>query len=230
MGTIRENLNEIMGRIENAAKRSGRQADQITLVAVSKFVDAERVREAAACGVRNFGENYVQECLTKTFLAEEDEIHFHFIGHLQKNKIKYILDKVSMIQSADSIGLVQELSRLADARGLTAEALLQVNIGYEDTKSGVSPEELPALLSAAEKLPALRIRGLMAIPPAEKEPGDVRKYFEKMRRLFEACRRETGAEFDTLSMGMSGDFEEAICEGSTMVRIGTAVFGQRSIK
>lgn len=219
---------EIVENIAGAAKQAGRAPQEITLLAVTKFVDAARVREALELGVRDAGESRVQELTGKLPLFEEYGARVHLIGQLQTNKVKYVIGKVSTIQSVDRLGLAQEISREAVKNGVVQDVLAEVNIGCEEQKGGVVPDELFRFLEIISALPNLRIRGLMCIPPDVGE-GDARRYFAHMRELF--VRAEAlwlpNARLDTLSMGMSGDYRAAIAEGSNMVRIGTALFGPR---
>ncbi len=217
-------------RIERAAGVSGRSADAITLVAVTKTMPASDVNAALAHGVRVFGENRVQELLGKLpDIRMGEGQRAHLIGHLQTNKVRQVIDKVSMIQSVDSIRLAEEIEKQAAGHGLRMDVLIEVNIGGEEAKSGVSPEELPALLDAAARFPHLRVCGLMAVPPACADKEAVRPYFRAMRKLFIdiAPKKSDNISMHILSMGMSGDFDIAIEEGSTMVRVGTAIFGRR---
>lgn len=219
---------EIAESIAGAAKQAGRAPQEITLLAVTKFVDAARVREALELGVRDAGESRVKELAGKLPLFEEYGARVHLIGQLQTNKVKYVIGKVSTIQSVDRLGLAQEISREAVKIGVAQDVLAEVNIGCEEQKGGVVPDELFRFLEIISALPNLRIRGLMCIPPDVGE-GDARRYFAHMRELFAKAEALglPNARLDTLSMGMSGDYRAAIAEGSNMVRIGTALFGPR---
>lgn len=221
---VRENYARIQEAVNAAAVRSGRNPKEITLMAVTKTVPPELVNCAVDCGIRLLGENRVQEYQSKRD-SYDPNAEVHFIGHLQANKVKYLVGNVSMIQSVDRISLAQEISRCAEKHGLRQDILLEVNIGGEESKSGISPQALPELLQAVSELPHIHICGLMTIPPPTQETV----YLEAMQRLFEECRANNVPNTDMriLSMGMSGDFEAAISCGSNLVRIGSALFGAR---
>ncbi|SRR6266571_2104775 len=220
MQDIRANLERVRERIARAAERVGRRADDVTLVAVSKTVDAARVREAIAAGVTALGENRVQEARAK--IAEVGRpVPWHLIGHLQTNKAKDALELFDVIHSLDRLELAAELDRRARQRGQDVAALLQVNVGGEATKGGVAPDEVGRALEAIAKLERVRVRGLMTIPPEVERAEQARGWFRTLRGLAERH------DLRELSMGMSGDFEVAIEEGATLVRVGTAVFGPR---
>lgn len=227
--SIRENLEAIRAEIDAAARETGRTGADITLVGASKMNDAAACQEAIAAGIDALGENRVQEMTAK--LAEDAYrgAPLHFIGHLQRNKVKQVVGKVALIQSIGSPELLAEVDKQAEKLGIVQDILLEVNIGGEASKSGVAPEALWPLMEAAEALPNLRVRGLMAIPPADLSEDDARRAFAAMRTLFEQAqgRGYTRARLDILSMGMSDDFAAAILEGSTMVRVGTAIYGAR---
>ena len=224
---IRNNIQAVRERMEAAAARCGRKASDITLIAVSKLHSAEEVDAAADAGITDVGENKVQEIISKQPQVRS-ALTWHLIGHLQTNKVKSVIDKVSVIHSVDSFHLAQEIDRRAQQAGLVKDILLQVNAAHEETKFGLSAEEtLPLAESIAEKLKNVRIRGLMQIAPYAEDPEDVRKYFRQVRELFEKLRDGGFAEADMLSMGMSHDFETAIEEGATHIRVGTAIFGER---
>ncbi len=214
--SIRERLAAVEARIAEACARAGRRREDVTLIAVSKTFAAEVVGEAIAAGVREVGENRVQEARDKRPLVE-GSARWHLIGHLQSNKAKDAVRLFDVIQTVDSAALAEKLARAAEGAGKRQEVLLQVNIGGESQKSGADPADVESLAKQLRAFDALDLRGLMAIPPA----GDSRPYFRHVRRL----RDELGLEH--LSMGMSEDFEAAIEEGSTMVRIGRAIFGSR---
>jgi pyridoxal phosphate enzyme (YggS family) len=193
----------------------------VTLVAVSKTWPAEAVREAYAAGQRDFGENYAQEWREKAdALADLADLVWHFIGSLQTNKVKYLAGRVGWVHTVDRLALAQELSRRSVARGATTRVLVEVNVAGEASKAGCAPGDVPALAHATAALPGLALRGLMCIPPAE---GDPRPHFAALRAL----RDSLGLPLPDLSMGMSGDYREAIAEGATLVRVGTAIFGAR---
>jgi len=225
---IATNLNRIRSEIAAACRRYGRDPLTVRLLAVSKTHPAEAVQEAFAAGQLLFGENYVQEFLAKAE-AVKAPVQWHFIGHLQSNKVKYLPEKVSLIHSVDRLSLAEEISLQWGKRGMTADILVEVNLGVEASKSGVNETELEPLLRQLATLPHLAVRGLMTIPPWLDDPEAVRPYF---RRLYELARQVDtlalpGVTMHELSMGMSHDFAVAIEEGATLVRIGTAIFGQR---
>lgn len=226
MPRIEINIKNIEERIGICAKKSGRSGKDITLVAVSKTVDASTVEEAVKAGVRDFGENRVQEYLKKRE-AIKDTVNWHIIGPLQSNKIKYIIDDVYLLHSLDRLSLAQEIERQCENKDTFLSALVQVNIAKEPTKSGVYEEDLEKILEGLSVLRRVRVKGLMAIPPPALNADYNRQYFVRMYELFQRYK-DSFPSFEYLSMGMSGDFEAAIEEGSNMVRIGTAVFGARS--
>ena len=194
----------------------------VRLIAVSKTYSAEVINEAIDCGVTDIGENKVQEILAKYDSVKP--VRWHFIGHLQTNKVKQIVDKVDMIHSVDSLHLAEEISKRANK---PIDVLIQVNAAAETQKFGVAPNQVQDLANAIVKLPNINLRGLMHIAPASDNPEDVRVYFKQVKKIFDELKPQFGEGFDTLSMGMSNDFEVAIEEGSNCVRVGTAIFGQR---
>ena len=226
MGTIAENIKEIRERMARAAQLSGRKPEDVLLLAATKMNDAERVREAISAGVDICGENRVQEMQQKLALNAYEGAPLHFIGTLQKNKVKYVVGQVSLIQSVSSGELMDAIEKQAAKTGILQDILLEINIGREEQKSGFLPEELPDALHNAKELLHIRIRGLMAIPPVTDTAEEARPFFRAMRRLFDAYAEDFS--MDTLSMGMSHDYETAIEEGSTLVRIGTSIFGERN--
>ncbi len=215
---IRDNLRDIKDKIKKAADRSGRSENDITLVAVSKTVEPSRINEAIDCGVTDIGENYVQELLEKYDAIKRDKINLHFIGHLQRNKVKYIVDKVDSIDSVDSYELAFEIDKRCKAKNITMDILVQVNIGDEQSKSGVSAQSVSELVGRIREFENLSVKGLMCIPPI----GCDKAVFAEMKRIADSLGLKV------LSMGMSGDFETAIEYGSTCVRIGTSLFGERN--
>ena len=229
MSELAKTIGEIQERVARAAEASGRRPEEVRLMAVTKTVEVERINQAIDCGIRLIGENKVQELLSKYDQLKKDGLEIHLIGHLQTNKVKYIIDKVSMIQSADSLRLLEEIDRQAGKHGRIMQVLVEVNIGHEESKTGVLPEEAETLIREGAKLKNLHIRGLMAIPPVD-EPENAALYFEKMRKLFIDIgeKKIDNVTMEILSMGMSGDFEEAIAGGSNLVRVGTALFGRRT--
>lgn len=225
---LRDRVARVLDRVARAAARSGREAGSIRLVAVSKTHPAERVAEAYEAGLRIFGENYVQEAEEKVRAFPDAE--WHLIGKLQANKVRKAVSLFGWIQAVDSSRLLADISRRCVEAGKTLPVLVEVNLAGEGSKAGVPPEELQPLLSSAAALPGLRVRGLMAIPPMTEDPEESRPYFVRLRELLGRCGSPGGAagELTELSMGMSSDFEAAIEEGATMVRVGTAIFGSRA--
>lgn len=228
MATVAENLSAVKERIAKAAARVGRDPDGITLVAVTKTMPVDCIREAIEAGHRVFGENRVQEAQAKV-QALGPSVQWHLIGHLQRNKVRYVCDLFTLIESVDSLPLAQDIDRRAALHGMVMPMLIQVNVGDEATKSGVPPTEALALVREAAMLRHVAIKGLMSIPPPVENPEDSRPYFVQLRTLAEEIDRVKmpGVAMVELSMGMSHDFEVAIEEGATMVRVGTAIFGPR---
>ena len=232
---LADNLALVRQRIADAARRAGRRPEEITLMAVTKTFPPEIIREAYAAGQRLFGENRVQEFAEKApQLAELQEAEFHLIGHLQSNKAAKATQIFAGVDSVDSPHLAEKLNAAAEKAGKRLPILIEINVGGEAVKSGLAPDspELETLLAAAARLAYLDFRGLMTIPPFTEDPVAARPYFRKLRELREqiAGRRLPAVNLDTLSMGMSHDFEIAIEEGSTCVRVGTAIFGARPPK
>jgi hypothetical protein len=226
--TIPHNLAHINKQILAAAVKAGRDPDSVRLVAVSKTRPAADIIAAFRAGQMLFGENYIQELVPK--LAEVHEaVQWHFIGHLQSNKVKYIAGQVAMIHSVDRLSLAEEIDRQWRKLGKSCEVLIQVNISGEATKSGTTESGAIQLVRECALLPNIRVRGLMTMPPFFDAPDAARPYFAELRRLAEAITalQITGVEMKELSMGMSGDFAAAIQEGATLVRVGTAIFGTR---
>ncbi|MBQ9721603.1 MAG: YggS family pyridoxal phosphate-dependent enzyme [Oscillospiraceae bacterium] len=209
--------------------RAGRDPKEILLVAATKMNSADRVREAIAAGVDICGENRVQEMLEKSAQGAYEGAPLHFIGHLQKNKAKQIVGLAELIHGVDSLALLQVIDQCAAKKGLIQDVLLEVNVGAEASKSGFAPEEIPAALEAASKFGSIRVRGWMAIPPICASSEEIRPFFQKMKRLYvdNGEKKYDNVSMDFLSMGMSGDYAEAIACGSNMVRVGTAIFGAR---
>jgi PLP dependent protein len=230
--SITENIASIRRRIESAARRAGRNPEEITLMAVSKTFGPERIREAYGAGLRVFGENKVQEFSGKIeALRDLSAAEWHLIGHLQSNKAGKAAELFAAVDSVDSLKLAEKLNAAAEKLGKSLAVLIEVNVGGEEAKSGVDPEsgELDALLQSAPRLNNLKIRGLMTIPPFTEDPESARPFFRKLRELCDGIRARNLAAISmgTLSMGMSHDFEVAIEEGSTCVRVGTGIFGER---
>ena len=228
---IKENLNRVQENIRNACARAGRKEDEVTLIAVSKTKPVSMLEEAYALGVRDFGENKVQELVDKAGQLPED-IRWHMIGHLQRNKVKYIIDKVYLIHSVDSLRLAEEISKEAVKHGVTANILIEVNVAGEESKFGVSPEDTPGLIEEISRLPAIQVRGLMTIAPFVEKAEDNRIIFNALLKLYVDISRKNidNVHLDFLSMGMTGDYEVAVEEGATFVRVGTGIFGERSYR
>ena len=227
--TIRENLESVREQMALACQRAGRAEREVTLIAVTKFVEIGRIAEAIDAGVTEIGENRAQEFTEKLTFYKQNHLRTHFIGQLQTNKVKYVCGKADLIQSVDREPLLDAILAYAERNGVTQDITIEVNIGREPQKGGVTPEALPALLERIAGSPHVRMRGLMCVPPAIDREA-VRPYFRDMRTLFERIGREYPAlPLDTLSMGMSHDFPTAIEEGATTVRVGTAIFGPRII-
>lgn len=226
MTDIEKNLEEVRGRIADAVGRVGRRPSEVTLVAVSKRHSAAAIRQAYRAGQRHFGENYAQELRDKAEeLGDLRDIQWHFIGHLQRNKTKYVAPHASLLETVDSVRLVEEASHQANRFGRQLSCLVQVNVGGEEQKSGCASSQTEEILRAIEAAEGLRLAGLMTIPPWDLEAEETRKYFVLLRQL----REKLGgvSRLPHLSMGMSHDFEQAIEEGATLVRVGTAIFGPR---
>lgn len=225
---IRDNLEEVRERIRQACARAGRRENEVNLIAVSKTKPAELLREAYEAGARDFGENKVQELLDKIPQLPGD-IRWHMIGHLQRNKVKCIVDKVFMIHSVDSLKLAEEISREAVKKQVTVRILLEVNVAEEEGKFGVSVEEAPALAEAVATLPGVCVEGLMTVAPFVEDPEDNRVIFQKLKQLSVDIARKNidNVNMNVLSMGMTGDYTVAVEEGASYVRVGTGIFGQR---
>ena len=226
--SIAENIAEIRARIERACREAGRDPGEITLVGASKMNEAPACREAIAAGIDVLGENRVQEMTAKLKENAYEGAPLHFIGHLQRNKVRQVVGKVALIQSAGSLELLEAIDKEAQKQGLVQDILLEVNIGREEAKSGFFPEKLREAAQKALELPGLRVRGLMTIPPADSDRERNMQYFRETKALYVDINRDLfHNELEYLSMGMSGDFEDAILCGATMVRVGTAIFGAR---
>ena len=225
---IRERLEKVQNSISEAVKASGRDEKDVTLIAVSKTKPVEMIKEVYDAGIRDFGENKVQEIIDK-YPKLPSDIRWHLIGHLQTNKVKYIIDKVCMIHSVDSLKLAQEISRQAIKHNVTADILIEVNVAGEDTKFGVKPEDTLSLCEEISTLANVRIRGLMTVAPFVDDPEENRAVFCTLRQLFVDidAKNIDNVCMDCLSMGMSNDYTIAIEEGATFVRVGTSIFGQR---
>ncbi len=228
MGSIKENLAAVNARKDAAAKKAGRDGGEVLLCAVTKTRTPEEINEAIRAGVTDIGENKVQEIMDK--FDKTEPVRWHLIGHLQTNKVKYIIDKVVLIHSVDSLHLAREIDKRAAQHGKTMDILIQVNSAQEESKFGISVDETGDMIRAIlEECPNVRIRGLMCIAPFEDNPEEAGKYFAMVRDLYEEFGKikHERLDFRYLSMGMSNDFEVAIAEGSNLIRVGTAIFGPR---
>jgi PLP dependent protein len=229
MSDIGKRLEQVKQRIARAADRCGRDPAEIKLVAVSKTVSTEAVKAAIEAGVTDLGENYIQEAVEKIEALREQDVSWHFIGHLQTNKAKFAVKLFDWIHSVDSYKLAAELDKRARGLGKIQPILIQVNISGEETKSGIDPSQTIGLIRQLAALTNLRVDGLMTMPPFFNAPEAVRPYFKALKDLQQKVARQAiaGVAMAELSMGMSGDFETAIEQGATLVRVGTAVFGER---
>ena len=226
--SIAENIARVRANIAAAAKEAGRNVSEITLVGASKMNDADACRQAIAAGIDVLGENREQEMTKKLAEHAYDGAPLHFIGHLQRNKVKNVVGKVAMIESVGSLELLSAIDKQAEKLGIVQDILLEVNIGGEAAKSGFSPDQIHAAAEMARALPHVQVRGLMTIPPVAAEPHGNLAYFEKMRWLYVDINAKIyDNKMEYLSMGMSGDFADAIRCGSNMIRVGTAIFGAR---
>lgn len=226
--SIAENIVEIRQTIADACRQAGRAPEEITLVGASKMNDAAACREAIAAGIDALGENRVQEMTQKLGEHAYDGAPLHFIGHLQRNKVKQVVGKVALIQSVGSLELLAEIDRVAAARELVQDILLEVNIGQEEAKSGFLPGDLLAAAQAAQSCPHVRVQGLMTIPPADADREANMQYFREVQALYvDINAKMFHNELKCLSMGMSGDYADAVRCGATMVRVGSAIFGAR---
>lgn len=226
--SIKSNIEYITKLKNNAAVDSGRSGEDVLLVAVTKLHTADEINEAIDAGITDIGENKVQEIMDKFDAVKP--VRWHLIGHLQTNKVKYIIDKVSMIHSVDSLKLAKEIDKRAEQHGITMDILIQVNSAMEESKFGVTTEETEQLISEiANQCPNIKIKGLMCIAPYEENPEDARTYFAQVKKIFDKYidNKNKNIDFKYLSMGMTNDFEIAILEGSNLIRVGTAIFGYR---
>lgn len=228
---LKENLKNVEENIEAACKRAGRSRDEVTLIAVSKTKPLEMLREIYDAGTRHFGENKVQELCDKMEQMPSD-IQWHMIGHLQRNKVKYIVGKVALIHSVDTYRLAEEINIQAKKRNITVPILVEVNIAGEESKFGISAEDAILLVEDISKLENVQIKGLMTIAPYVADPEENRLYFRRIKQLSVDITNKNidNVSMEILSMGMTGDYEVAIEEGATMVRVGTGIFGERNYK
>ena len=229
---VAQNVRAIMQQVRDTALQAGRDPSEVQVMAVTKTVDPVLVNAAIGAGITLLGENKAQELCAKYDSYHKDGVQIHFIGHLQTNKVRQIVNKVSMVESVDSVKLAREIDRHCAAIGKVMDVLLEVNIGREENKTGIFPEFLPALLEEAGKLEHIRVRGLMTIPPVCETEEEVLQYFSQMRQLFIDIKQKKydNISMEILSMGMSADYLAAVRCGSNIVRIGTAMFGQRNYK
>ena len=229
MSLIAENLERVRQRIAQAAPKSGRSVEDVALVAISKTHEAAKVREAIEAGQKLFGESKVQEARVK--IPElPSNLRWHFVGHLQKNKVRHALPLFELIHSVDSLALAQDINRVAEEDGLHPRVLIEVNLAGEGSKFGFEPEKLRAEMEALLALPRLSILGLMCIPPIADDAEGSRKYFAQLRQLRDRLQIEFHVDLSQLSMGMTQDYAVAVEEGATLVRVGTAIFGERTRK
>jgi pyridoxal phosphate enzyme (YggS family) len=226
---LSDNYKKVLDNIGSACARSSRSSDDVTLIAVSKTKPVSDLKEVYDAGCRDFGENKVQEIVDK-YPQLPNDIRWHLIGHLQTNKVKYIVDKVAMIHSVDSLKLAQEISRQAVKHDVSVDILLEVNVAGEEGKFGVSPEDTAQLCEEISVLPGIRVRGLMTVAPFVDDPEENRPVFSALRQLLVDIdgKNIDNVCMDCLSMGMSGDYEVAVEEGATFVRVGTSIFGERN--
>ncbi len=229
--SIKSNIEYIRELKAKAAEKSGRTGDDVLLVAVTKLHSPEEINEAIDCGITDIGENKVQEIMNKYDAVKP--VRWHLIGHLQTNKVKYIIDKVCMIHSVDSFNLAKEINKRAAQHDLVMDILIQVNSAEEESKFGIGTDEVDALIAEiAENCPNIRIRGLMCIAPYAEDTNEVRPYFAEVKALFDKYKdkKTDNIDFEYLSMGMTNDFEVAVEEGSNLIRVGTAIFGVRDYR
>lgn len=226
--SVTENLAEVRERMEAACRRAGRKSEEVTLIAVSKTKPVSLLEEAYAAGARDFGENKVQEILFKHPQMPED-VRFHMIGHLQTNKVSQVIDKAVLIHSVDSVHLAEKIEKEAAKRNMTADILLEVNAAREESKFGLFLEKVIPALESIRNFPHIRVKGLMTIAPNVENAEENRKYFKKLYQLYVDIKSKNidNGTMSVLSMGMTGDFEVAIEEGATMIRVGTGIFGSR---
>lgn len=225
---IKENLDMVQNHIASAASKAGRKAEEVTLIAVSKTKPVSMIEEAYACGCRDFGENKVQELCEKYEVLPKD-IRWHLIGHLQRNKVKYVVDKAYLIHSVDSLRLAEEIRKEAEKKQVHVNILIEVNMAGEESKFGVSPDEVENLVREVAKFPNIHIQGLMTIAPVVEKPEDNAVHFANLRQLSVDIKEKNidNVNMNVLSMGMTGDYEVAVEEGATYVRVGTGIFGER---
>ncbi|MDD3222234.1 MAG: YggS family pyridoxal phosphate-dependent enzyme [Clostridia bacterium] len=225
---IKENVDDVESRVQAACSRAGRKREEVTLIAVSKTKPVSAIYEVMETGIKDYGENKVQELCDKIDIIKEP-LNWHMIGHLQRNKVKYIVDKVKLIHSVDSLRLAEQISVEAQKKSVETDILIEVNVAEETSKFGLSTDEVVQLVRDIAKLPAVHIKGLMTVAPFTDNPEDNRPYFKNLKQLAVdiAGKNIDNVTMNELSMGMTGDYEVAIEEGATMVRVGTGIFGAR---
>lgn len=226
---ISENIKSIREKIDNAAQKAGRDPKDVLLLAVSKTVDVPRIKAAVAEGLDELGENHVQEIMEK-FEPMGSDVKWHMIGHLQTNKVKYIIDKVKLIHSVESLKLAEEINKQAKKHGLVMDILVEINMAKEESKYGIMPEDAPAFIESLSSLENIRVRGLMTVAPNVENGEENRVYFRNMKKLLVDINAKNinNINMDVLSMGMTGDYITAVEEGATIVRVGTGIFGKRN--
>jgi PLP dependent protein len=224
---IAENLVEVRERISRAIQKSGREPDSARLITVSKQISVDRIEEARAAGAVVFGENKIQEAVSKIEQMGAEGIFWHFIGHLQKNKIKFLDERFDLIHSVDSFELAEKIAKHYHSENRVQRILLQVNVSGEAAKFGIEPKVLEKKMAEFLQLQGIQVEGLMTIPPFDSDPENSRRHFSRLRELREQYEKQNGLPLKELSMGMSNDFEVAVEEGATLVRVGTAIFGPR---
>jgi PLP dependent protein len=224
---IAENLAEVGERISRAIQKSGREPDSARLITVSKQISVDRIEEARVAGAVVFGENKIQEAIPKIEQMGAEGISWHFIGHLQKNKVKFLDERFDLIHSVDSLELAEKIAKHYYSENRVQRILLQVNVSGEAAKFGMEPKELEKQMTEFSQLQGIQVEGLMTIPPFDSDPENSRRYFSRLREFREQYEKQNGLPLNELSMGMSHDFEVAVEEGATLVRVGTAIFGPR---
>ncbi len=229
MDYLKKNLERINNRIKEACERSNRNIDEVTLIGVTKTRDEDSINYSIDCGIKHIGENKVQE-ITKKYDKIKEGVKWHLIGHLQTNKVKYIIDKVDLIHSVDSVKLAKEIQKRAEANNIVMEVLIQINIADEQSKFGVKKQDLDSILVEISKLKNIKVMGLMNIAPFYDDIEDARLDFKEMKRIFDSLKQNSydNVEMQYLSMGMTGDFEVAIEEGANLIRVGTGIYGARN--
>jgi pyridoxal phosphate enzyme (YggS family) len=224
---IAENLAEVRERISQAIQKSGKEPGSARLITVSKQISVDRIEEARTAGAVVFGENKIQEAIPKIEQMGADGISWHFIGHLQKNKVKFLDERFDLIHSVDSLELAEKIAKHCQSENRVQRILLQVNVSGEAAKFGMEPNELEKQMAGFFQLQGVQVEGLMTIPPFDSDPENSRRHFSRLRELREQYEKQNGLSLQELSMGMSHDFEVAVEEGATLVRVGTAIFGPR---